>query len=134
MKPTLIHQQGKSTCGQTCVAMVVGTTEFEVCEVLNSIKGTSTKDVQKALAHYGVTFEKRLRMATKADPMCARFKRAILCLKIRTDQNPRYSHDWHWMLSFDGDMYDPGGWWPGLRDGSRITSALVLIGRPGLAW
>jgi hypothetical protein len=112
--------------------MVVGASEMEVCDVLGSISGTGTKDLQKALKHYGVAFEPRLRRTTKADPLCERFPRAILAAKMRN--KPGHAHNWHWMLRWDGEIYDPGGWWPSCAGGSRITSALVLTGREGLRW
>ena len=133
MTPVLLRQQGAKTCGQTCVAMVVGAYELEVCEVIG-LKATDTREIQKALTHYGVTFEDRLRPSTKSDPLCARFPRAILASKMRRENKPGYAHEWHWMLRWDGEILDPGGWWPGCAGGSRITSALVLTGRPGLRW
>ena len=132
MTPVLLHQRGSRTCGQTCVAMVVGASEIEVCDVIDHLAGTGTKHLQAALTHYGVSFEKRLRPATKKDPMCARFQRAILACKMTYGKG--HPDNWHWMLRWDGEIYDPGGWWPNCAAGSRITSALVLTGRPGLAW
>lgn len=134
MKPVPIRQQGASTCGQTCVAMAVGASEMAVCDVLNSVRGTTTKHLQKALRHFGVTYERRLRPATKADPMCARFPRAILAARMALTGSTASKRQWHWMLRWDGKIYDPGGAWPGCAGGTRITSALVLTGREGLRW
>lgn len=112
--------------------MAVGATEMEVCDVLDCCIGTDVAQLRRALAHYGVTYERRMQRPTKADPLCLRFPRAILWTTMR--RKPEAIDNPHCMLSWDGKIYDPGGWWPGCARGSRITSALVLTGREGLRW
>lgn len=129
---TPLKQEGRRTCGQVCVAMAVGATEMGVCDVIDKITGASTKDLQKALRYYGVTFGRKLCRATKKDPLFERFPRAILSAWIKDPEN-NYIHG-HYMLRWDGRIYDPGEWWPACAGGTKITSALVLTGRPGLPW
>ena len=52
-------------------------------------------------------------------------KRAVICIQMYGNDKRRARG--HWMLAWDGDMYDPGGAWPHGYEGWRITSYLELI-------
>jgi hypothetical protein len=83
--------------------------------------GTSTKEVVRGLRALGVPCADRLHVVSRARHILP--KRAILVLH-RPLGSKRPAH-WHWILLWDGTIYDPGGRWPDYP-GSRTTSYLTL--------
>lgn len=122
----LVRQpDGSSLCGQCCVAMAAGVSLDRAIEVVGHEKlaGTTTRDVVNALRHLGVPCADKLKRVSRSKPHLP--KRGIIVIHrpkseyIRTDR-------WHWMLTWDGTMYDPGGAWPDRYKDWRITSFLDI--------
>lgn len=125
MQPTrLLQPEGSSLCGQTCVAMAAGVSLDRAIEVVGHSKnaGTTTKEIVTALRALGVPCADKLRVVSRALPVLP--KRALLYIG-RTQGNKR-SEVSHWMLTWDGTVYDPGGRRPDGYPGCKITSYLSL--------
>jgi hypothetical protein len=85
-------------------------------------RGTTTAEVVAALRALGLPCADRMKPVGRAKPVLP--KRALLCIR-RLEGNKR-SRLWHWMLTWDGTVYDPGGRWPDGYPGFRITSYLSI--------
>ncbi len=112
-----IPQPTEYLCGQACVAMMAGVSVDEVIRVMNNDKASGKKDIERALAHYGI---RQAKTMTKADnstvlpPVCI--------LKVLL---PRYSH---WVLYVHGKYYDPEfGLTDALHGKAKIQSYLELF-------
>lgn len=124
--PRLIRQpEGSGLCGHACVAMAAGVSLDRACEVIGHRKfGTHTYEVIRALNALGIDCAKRMRPVSRVRPVLP--ERALL--SIRQDRDKALSVDrrlYHWMLTWDGKIFDPGGKWPNY-EGWRITSALEI--------
>ena len=94
----LYQPAGSNLCGQTCVAMLAGTSIEAVCHMLGKHGSTRTRDIVRALRHYGYRAESRAkRLALGALPLGD----GIL------------NYHWserrmgHWLLYINGHIYDP---------------------------
>ena len=112
-----IQQPTEYLCGQACVAMIANVSVEDVIRAINNDKATGKKDIERALAHYGI---RQARSMTKADnhaplpPVCI--------LKVYLT---RYSH---WVLYYHGKYYDPEfGLADELYSKARIQSYLELF-------
>jgi hypothetical protein len=93
----LIRQPaGSSLCGQCCVAMAAGISLEMVRAIFGHARGTGTVEVRRALRILGVQCASRLTYSS-ALPQYG-------IVKLR---RPRGSRHWHWVLMWDGVMYDP---------------------------
>ena len=112
-----IQQPTEYLCGQTCAAMITGVSVDEVIRVMNNDKATGKKDLERALAHYGIAQAKTMTKAdnsTHLPPVCI--------LKVLL---PGYSH---WILYSHGKYYDPEfGLTEELYCKARIQSYLELF-------
>ena len=91
-----IRQPTEYLCGQACVAMIAGVSVDEVIRVMGNDQATGKKEIEKALAYYGIRQAKTMTRAdnrTPLPPVC--ILKALL---------PGYSH---WILYYHGKYYDP---------------------------
>lgn len=125
MQPTLVVQpDGSSLCGQACVAMAAGVSLDRAVEAVGHIKerGTHTHEVVKALRLLGVPCASKMKRLGKVKPVMP--KRGFLHIN-RPEGNKRNAK-FHWMLIWDGKIFDPGNRWPEGYNGWRITSYLEI--------
>jgi hypothetical protein len=125
----LVRQpEGSSLCGQACVAMVAGVTLDESVSAVGHKHGTYTREIVKALRALGVPCPDRLRRVSRVRPVLP--QRAIVAV-VKWATRPdgkRKQRRAHWMVAWDGVIYDPEDSWPALyeRNGWTITSYLEL--------
>jgi hypothetical protein len=113
-----------SLCGQCCVAMAAGVSLDRAIEVMGEDEaGTTTVEVVTALRALGVPCADKLKRISRAKPVLP--KRAIFA--IQRPKKERRKEANHWMLSWDGKVYDPGGGWPEWYKDWRITSYLEIF-------
>lgn len=116
----LIRQpEGSSLCGQCCLAMAAGVPLETALRAIGHRRasGTTTADLVAGLARLGISSQSRCRRISRATP--AYPPRSLLV--VRNGTGKRY----HWMLHWDGIIYDPSGRWPDY-EGWRITSYLEI--------
>lgn len=129
----LIRQPEESSlCGQACVAMAAGVTLEEAIEAVGHRRkrGTLTREVVAGLRSFGLKCADRARKVSRIRPVFP--KRAVLALrkpKPNPDGKKNYeSGNWHWLLVWDGEVYDPSGLtWPDDYKGWRVTSYLGIF-------
>lgn len=115
---THIHQpEDSSLCGQCCVAMAAGVTLDRACQVIGHRRGTVTREIVRSLRELGIQCADRCHPMKRNIPVLP--QRGLVVLHA-----PR-GNRWHWMLTWDGKMYDPAGRWPSL-DEWKITSYLEI--------
>lgn len=97
---------GSELCGQTCVAMAAGVTLDRACDVVGHRRATTTREIVRALRALGLRCANRLQRCSKwrAIP-----RRAIVHMR-RDDGSAS-----HWVLMWDGQIYDPDGGYPDPR-------------------
>lgn len=122
MTITLQKQPTDMSCGQTCVAMIVGIPARDILLKRPDKKnGTTVQDLIKLLRGYGFRTDYEL---TLGPPLT---KTAICRMKI-----PRKSVG-HWIVYHEGLFFDPAE--PCIHDGGlhipgyRLTSHLMIGGR-----
>lgn len=126
----LIRQpEGSSLCGQACIAMIAGVTLDEAiaaCKPHPRGGGTTTPEVVAALRKFGVRCaDKRCRRVSRLLPALP--PRALVSIaRYDTQEGKRVSSRYHWMVTWDGVMYDPEDLWP-KYSGWRITSYLEVL-------
>lgn len=126
MEP-MLQPQGSSLCGQTCVAMAAGVSLESAIEAVGHARrrGTYTSELVGGLRALGVECASRLRLVSRLRPLLP--KRAIVSMVV-IKQSPREARRGHWMLAWDGVIYDPEGMWPGGYTGWKLTSYLEITG------
>lgn len=117
-----IRQFEENMCGQCCVAMVADVVYPAACEAVGArvgihSAGTHTRDIIRGLRKLGVRCADRARRVSRVKPALPR--RAIVSIRDATRA--------HWMVTWDGVMYDPGGRWPDGYPGWTITSYLEIF-------
>jgi hypothetical protein len=120
----LVRQpDGSSYCGQACVAMIAGVSledALAACKPHPRGGGTVTPEVVAALRKFGVRCaDRRCRRVSREKPVLP--QRALLSI-MRPKRNR-----WHWMVTWDGVIYDPADRWPEY-EGWRTTSYLEILG------
>jgi len=127
MPPRLIVEPDESgLCGQCCVAMAAGVSLKRVVKQMGKhTGGTYTKDVVAALRHFGVPCADRLRRVARSRPVWP--TRSILVIHRPPEEAGGRKAKWHWLLAWDGKMYDPGNRWPEGYGKWRITSYLEIL-------
>lgn len=100
MKITYTRQPKNSRqCGQYCLMMVTGKSIEEIIDTVGTKKGTTTKRILHALDQFGIKHSGRLiTRGTKPLPKIA------IC-KVRREWSK--TSGWHWVLLYDGMIYDP---------------------------
>lgn len=99
---TQYRQPTRTSCGQTCVAMIVGVDPREVITRSKGIRPsrldrTKVSDLIKLLASYGFDVGPRQR-----DPVAE----GLLRWHKRLPSG-RFRGGWHWVAVHDGRVYDP---------------------------
>ena len=98
-----ITQPNKSYyCGQCCVAMVAGVSLEDAIEVVGNKKGTNTKQLHKALTHYGINCGSKNRLKPIRGNLSLLPHTAILKIKLAWKKR-----NWHWVLKCGDKVYDP---------------------------
>lgn len=116
----IVQPVDSSLCGQCCIAMAAGISLSEAIKTVGHKRGTRTKEVVAALRALGINCEEKLVRISRKKPVLP--KRAILA--IGNHKRKRY----HWMLSWDGELFDPGDSWPRHYNGEwAITSYLKIL-------
>jgi hypothetical protein len=118
------QQPTRTSCGQTCIAMIIGRPVHEVFTVLpDKPSGTRTAELVIAMRQLGLSCAGKMRRIGSnlvgAPPL------AILRVLWPADPGERQLA--HWMVLSDGRIFDPDG--PRLRwraVGGRITSYLEI--------
>lgn len=116
----LIRQpEGTALCGQCCVAMAAGVSLERAIEAVGHRKqrGTTTGELVRALRFFGVECADCLRRVSRSKPIGPR--RGLVVIK-RDDAE-------HWMLTWDGEIKDPGDRWPEAYANWKITSYLEIL-------
>lgn len=121
----LIQPEGSGLCGQTCIAMAADVSLDRACDVVGHRKlgGTTTREVVHALRELGVPCASSLKRISRLRPVLP--KRCIVAIH-RPKEPGRHRGRWHWMLHWDGRMFDPGDAWPEAYRDWRITSVLEI--------
>lgn len=128
MKPFrhLLQPEGSSLCGQTCIVMAAGVSLERAIEAVGheKLRGTCTREVIAALRSFGINCAGRCRPVSRHVPVLP--KRGIVAIRRDKDKatHPEKRRH-HWMLTWDGTIYDPGNQWPNY-EGWRITSVLEI--------
>lgn len=114
----LVRQINDTTCGQACIAMIIGKDIDEVIKDMKTSGPTSIGQLIEILDFYGVKHAERNTRISKKNPMPYEYS----ILTVHT--NAGYTH---WTLLFDNKYYDPEF---GLIDGEytygKITSFLAI--------
>jgi hypothetical protein len=126
----LVVQDSDTSCGQACIAMILGIDFDTACELVGHRRHTTTKDLIRALRAGGAECDDNLRMLRKNDRPWWHTNTAIL---RHPDRHNR--RKWHWCVYHDGYIFDsafPAGptsiYWLGESaiDWSRYTSFLCV--------
>ena len=110
-------------CGQACVAMAAGVSLKRAVETIGHDEDTTTREVVRALRQLGVSCESKLKRISRIKPTLP--KRALVVIHRPKDEGGR-KEKWHWMLAWDGQIFDPGGRWPEGYSNWRLTSCLEI--------
>ncbi len=122
----LVRQpEGSNLCGQACVAMIAGITLQAARDLIyvDEDGGTHTKHLIKALRASGVECDDKLKRVSRKRPMLP--ARCIVAIHGPVCKSYKRTR-WHWMVSWDGVIYDPDGCWPELYKDWRVTSYLEI--------
>ena len=96
MKINYIHEPTDLQCGQAVLAMILGTSPEQICELLHNERETNLREMQSVLTEHGIKFSRERKQAFSKEDLP---KIALLSL-----ETPRC---WHWSLYADGVFYDP---------------------------
>lgn len=106
MNPYWIEQSpSRRNCGQIAVAVITGRTVKEIETVINKRGCTSTKDLVKALRHFGYECPDRLNPMLLYPPEVA----------IAKVVQPGRRSGWHWVAVVNGHVFD------GLNEDATLT-------------
>jgi hypothetical protein len=116
-----IRQKSMRNCGQIAVAMLVDRPLEDIAEVISHNHGTRTKELVRALRHFGYTCPDRM-------------KRKPVDFGLAQLHSPDRS-GWHWIAIGEGKVWDGNSLGPisldeykkwDLRPDQRITSFLPV--------
>jgi hypothetical protein len=103
----LQQQPTRTSCGPTCVAMIVGVPVADVLDSLPAARhghraisradshNTNLAELLRLLKPYGVTLGRRLSLAQTLPP--------VALLRLRS----KHRRNWHWAVWKDGQVFDP---------------------------
>lgn len=123
------RQPTNTTCGQTCIAMLVDRSVYDVSLVLGHRNKTTTKEVVKTLRFFGVECPDK-RVIFKQEPEALPTNQPLLLNVSRL--NAKGNACWrHWIIYHAKQYYDPGWgiWrsWPiNFGRDARVRSYLPL--------
>lgn len=81
-------------------------------------KGTFTVEIVQGLRALGVKCADRSKRVSRVKPVLPR--RAMVSIHGPGQRR------WHWLLTWDGKIYDPGSRWPEGYTGWKMTSYLEI--------
>lgn len=119
----VIQPEGSSICGHCCVAMAAGVSLTRAIDLIGHERGTKTSEIVIALRLLGVPCDSKLKRVCRKRPHLP--KRAVVAIH-RPYVEGKHRGRWHWMLTWDGTIYDPGNSWPDSYRDWKITSALEI--------
>ena len=96
MEIKYIHEPTDLQCGQAVLAMILGDSAENICELLHNERETTLREMKQILRNAGyIVSDERVQVSDKAElpPLCM--------LSLET---PRC---WHWSLYCEGTFYDP---------------------------
>ena len=91
-----IHEPTPLQCGQAVLAMLTGLTTEKICELTETTKETTLKQMFYVLDYCGIEYEKQRIEITQSTVLPN-----ICILSLETPKC------WHWSLYFNGKFYDP---------------------------
>lgn len=95
---THLFQRTNNSCGQTCVAMLAGTTVAQATRAVGVRGATLTQDIVRGLHALGLRCPPRL--------VPVRHVRGLVPLALVKLAPPR-GRGWHWVVWEEGDYLDP---------------------------
>lgn len=120
------EQPTETSCGQTCVSMIVWKSVEEVMSVMNKKGLTRTKDLVTALKHFDVKVEeklKRIKQIEEIPNLC------IIKLKHIDYKGT------HWVVFHEGVFFDPSyGIISGYDDKIKLLSYLKITEEPKIQY
>lgn len=120
----ILQPEGSALCGQACVAMAAGVSLERAIDAVGHEGGTGTKEVVEALRDLGVCCADRLRRISRRRPSWP--KRGLIAIGRPATEHGHKERQ-HWMLVWDGVIYDPGGSWPNGYKDWRMSSYLEIF-------
>lgn len=110
--------------------MAAGVTLERAIEVVGHAKrgGTETREIVKALRALGVECADRLKVVNRKRPVLPKRGVVNICKLVARPDGKRRQRFAHWMLTWDGEILDPGAAWPEAyeQNGWTITSYLEI--------
>lgn len=102
--------------------MAAGVSLSEAVEAVghSKVRGTHTKEIIQALQKLGINCDTRCKRISRKRPMLP--KRGIAVIHRPEGEETGM---WHWMLIWDGEIYDPAGRWPDYK-AWKMTSCLEI--------
>jgi hypothetical protein len=104
--------------------MAAGVTLKRSIETFGHQKATTTKDVVTALRALNIECADRLKRPIRKRPTLPH--RCIAAIHRPKSSKEKRLVKWHWILIWDGRVYDPGGCWPDSYANWKITSYLEI--------
>lgn len=92
------RQPTRTTCGQTCVAILTGAPVDEVCRLMGARGATSTHQLQAALAQLGWRCAQKLVPLRRVEGLVP-----VGIVSLRDAEHGRA----HWVVWYDGYYVDP---------------------------
>ena len=122
-----IHQlEGSKSCGQACVAMVLGTSLDEAIELFGHDGATYAREIAAIVRLSGLPCPPKMKR-TKGEKLP---RRGILWARWYDKDGKMIKRRGHWMVAWDGKIHDPG---PGGRfkkmsaaGGAKVTAYLEI--------
>lgn len=99
-------QPNSRTCGQTCVAMAADLDIEAAIKLFGHKHGTTTRAMVRVLRHLGFKTGPGLSRITRDRPAPLR---SICKMRFRRRDGRGWRSGWHWVLLWDGKLYDPLG-------------------------
>lgn len=120
----IVQPMGSKLCGQCVVAMAAGVTLKKAIEVVGHERGTYPKELARALRRFGIKVPRNRLVRFRGGSLPRR-----CAIKVHLEDA---KGQWtHWMLVWDGSIYDPGdhgkAYW--LNRNPRVTSYLEIYPR-----
>lgn len=117
----LLYQKTRSSCGQTCVAMIAGISWEKSVELVGHKNCTKTRELVKALRTLGFSVEDHLTVL-RGTALLTLPQQGTFLLKLRYP-----GARWHWVVLHEGHCYDPAhGFDPPMRPGWKYSSYLKV--------
>jgi hypothetical protein len=120
----VLQPEGSDLCGQACVAMVAAVSLRRAIEATGHEHATTTGDVVGALETLGIECHGKLVRLSRKRPNIPTRAMVHICRSEVISERRRAAS--HWMVSWDGKIFDPGGRYPQGFEKWKITSFLEI--------